>query len=330
MTAPTISFVIPVYRNERAITLGYQKIRQLLATDLSRYDYEFVFVDDGSDDGSLAELRRLRAEDARVRIISFTRNFGQMAAILAGLKSAMGDLVLHMSADLQDPIELIPRMVRDHESGSELVVAYRAEREDRWTSRVTSRLFYGIIRLSLPQLPAGGFDYVLMSRRVVDVFNRIDVRNRFFQGDLLWLGYKTTFIPYTRAKRTIGRSQYTFAKRVKNSLDAILDSSYLPIRFISAVGALVALVGFLYALNIAYWRLRYGLAFPGQAPIMILILGIGGILMLMLGILGEYVWRIYDEVKHKPNYIVREAYGVGENVPDRKEDQPASASPSVR
>ena len=310
----TISFVIPVYRNERAISLTYEKITGVLAKDLAAYDYEFVFVDDGSDDGSLAELMRLRERDERVRIITFTRNFGQMAAILAGLKAAAGDLVLHLSADLQDPVELIPRMVRDQEAGAEMVIAYRAQREDRWTSRMTSRLFYGIIRLSFPQLPAGGFDYVLMARHVVDAFNSIDVRNRFFQGDLLWLGYKTTFIPYTRAKRTIGRSQYTFTKRLKNSLDAILDSSYLPIRFISAVGALVALVGFLYAGNITYYRLRHGLAFPGQAPIMILILVIGGILMLMLGIVGEYVWRIYDEVKKKPNYLVRKTFGIDRQV----------------
>ena len=314
IAARTISFVIPVYRNERAITVTYQKIKLALAGELSAYDYEFVFVDDGSDDGSLQELLRLRADDPRVRVISFTRNFGQMAAILAGLKAAAGDVVLHLSADLQDPVELIPRMVRDYEGGSELVIAHRAEREDRWTSRVTSRIFYGIIRLSLPQLPAGGFDYVLMARRVVDTFNQIEVRNRFFQGDLLWMGYKTTFIPYTRAKRTIGRSQYTFAKRLKNSLDAILDSSYIPIRFISAAGALVALVGFLYAADIAYWRLTHGLAFPGQAPIMILILVIGGVLMLMLGIVGEYVWRIYDEVKRKPNYIIREAFGIDPRV----------------
>jgi dolichol-phosphate mannosyltransferase len=317
MTAGTISFVIPVYRNERAITISYEKIRQAVAAGLPTYDYEFVFVDDGSDDGSLAELLRLREGDARVRIISFTRNFGQMAAILAGLKAAAGDLVLHVSADLQDPAELIPRLVADYQAGSEIVVAHRIERHDRWTSRVTSRLFYGIIRLSYPQLPSGGFDYVLMSRRVVDAFNQIEVRNRFFQGDLLWLGYKTTFVPYARVKRTIGRSQYTFTKRLKNSLDAILDSSYLPIRFISGVGALVALGGFVYALNIAYWRLRYGLAFPGQAPIMILILGIGGLLMLMLGIVGEYIWRIYDEVKRKPNYVVREAFGVDTAAVDK-------------
>jgi len=304
----TISFVIPVYRNERAVTLTYQKIKGALASDLPGYAYEFVFVDDGSDDGSLDELLRLRDGDPHVRIISFTRNFGQMAAILAGLKGATGDLVLHLSADLQDPVELIPRMVRDYEGGSELVIGHRAEREDKWTSRLTSRLFYSIIRLSFPQLPAGGFDYVLMARRVVDSFNSMEVRNRFFQGDLLWMGYKTTFIPYTRAKRTIGRSQYTFAKRLKNSLDAILDSSYLPIRFISGAGALVALIGFLYALDIAYWRFTHDVPFPGQAPIMILILFIGGVLMLMLGIIGEYVWRIYDEVKKKPNYVVRATY----------------------
>ena len=309
MTAgKTISFVIPVYRNERAVTLTYQKIKGALASDLSTYAYEFVFVDDGSDDGSLEELVRLHESDPRVRIISFTRNFGQMAAILAGLKGATGDLILHLSADLQDPVELIPRMVRDYEGGAELVIGHRAEREDKWTSRLTSRLFYRIIRTSFPQLPAGGFDYVLMARRVVDSFNSIEVRNRFFQGDLLWMGYKTTFIPYTRARRTIGRSQYTFAKRLKNSLDAILDSSYLPIRFISAAGAVVALIGFVYALDIAYWRFTHDVPFPGQAPIMILILFIGGVLMLMLGIIGEYVWRIYDEVKGKPNYIVRRTY----------------------
>jgi dolichol-phosphate mannosyltransferase len=182
-------------------------------------------------------------------------------------------------------------------------------REDGWLPRLTSRIFYGIVRLSFPQIPSGGFDFVLMSRRVVDSFNAFEVRNRFFQGDLLWMGYRTAFIPYTRLKRTIGRSQYTFAKRLKNSLDAILDSSYLPIRFISLVGALTALTGFLYSADIVYWRLRHSTAFPGWAPIMVLLLIIGGLMMLMLGIIGEYVWRIYDEVKGKPNYVVRDVFG---------------------
>jgi len=303
-----ISFVIPVYRNQHAVTMTYQQIRQVLASDLPAYDYEFVFVDDGSDDGSLDELIAIRRSDERVHVVSFTRNFGQMAAILAGFKQATGDLVLHLSADLQDPVSLIPRMVKEVEVGSEVVVAHREHRADRLSSRVSSKIFYAIIRLSLPNIPPGGFDYVLMTRRVADAFNNMEVRNRFFQGDVLWLGYRTSLIPYTRAKRTVGRSQYTFAKRLKNSLDAILDSSYLPIRFISLVGVVTALSGFLYAADIVYARLMHHIPAGGLAPIMILLLIIGGVLMLMLGIIGEYVWRIYDEVKGKPNYIVRQIY----------------------
>jgi glycosyltransferase involved in cell wall biosynthesis len=308
MSAGRISFVIPVYRNERAVTLTYQKVMAMCRTQLADYDREFVFVDDGSDDGSLAELLALREHDPDVRVISFTRNFGQMAAMLAGLKASTGAVTFTLSADLQDPVELIPEMIEQHSKGAEIVVGYRANREDAWSSRLTSRLFYAIVRLSFPQIPSGGFDYILMGRRSLDAFNAIDVRNRFFQGDVLWLGYPTVFIPYTRVKRTIGRSQYTFAKRLKNSLDAILDSSYLPIRFISLAGVMTALVGFLYALDIVYYRLRHGAPFPGWAPIMVVMLFIGGMLMLMLGIIGEYVWRIYDEVKGKPNYVIRERY----------------------
>lgn len=303
-----ISFVIPVFRNERAVTLTYQQIRHVLASDLPGYGYEIVFIDDGSDDGSLEELLAIRDSDRNVRVVSFTRNFGQMAAILAGFKHATGDAVIQLSADLQDPIALVPQMVREYERGSEVVACHREHRDDAWSRRMSSRAFYSILRLSLPQIPPGGFDYILIDRKVLDAFNAVEVRNRFFQGDILWFGYKTTFIPYTRQKRSIGRSQYTFAKRLKNSLDALLDSSYLPIRFISLVGVLTALVGFLYAVDIVYSRLRYDTPFTGWAPIMILILVIGGVLMLMLGIIGEYVWRIYDEVRGKPNYVVRNVF----------------------
>ena len=303
-----ISFVIPVYRNERAVTLTYQQIRQVMQGELARYAYEVVFVDDGSDDGSLQELLAIQQRDPNVRVISFTRNFGQMAAILAGLKQAAGELIVQLSADLQDPIALVPQMVDAYERGSEVVACHREHREDPMSRRITSRILYRILRMSLPQIPPGGFDYILLDRKVVDAFNAVDVRNRFFQGDILWFGYKTTFIPYTRPKRTIGRSQYTFAKKLKNSIDAILDSSYLPIRFISLVGVLTALLGFVYAVDIVYGRMRHNIPFTGWAPIMILILIIGGVLMLMLGIIGEYVWRIYDEVKGKPNYVVRKIF----------------------
>jgi glycosyltransferase involved in cell wall biosynthesis len=303
-----ISFVIAVYRNERAISETYAKLREQLDGPLSEYDYEIVFVDDGSDDNSLAELLSLREADERVKVISFTRNFGQMAAMLAGFQRASGDAVINLSADQQDPAELIPKMVAQWQAGSDVVICYRTERADSLLAKLHSKVAYALLRLSVPNLPAGGFDYVLMSRRAMDTFNRVDVRNRFFQGDLLWAGYPASLIPYVRQKREIGRSQYTFWKKTKNFLDAFLDASYLPIRFISAVGVLIALLGFLYAITVVLAWFFDGTPFTGFAPLIMAVMIIGGLNMLMLGIIGEYIWRIYDEVRKKPNFVIQEEH----------------------
>ena len=223
-----ISVVVAVYQNEGSLSLTYEKVSGVFASALSRHDYELIFVDDGSKDGSLQEILSLRERDPHVKALTFTRNFGQMAAMLAGFKEATGDAVINISADLQDPVELIPQMVEKWESGAEIVVCYRTDRSDSLLAKLFSRVAYGVLRLSLPQIPPGGFDVVLMDRAVMDSFNAIDVRHRFFQGDLLWTGYRTSFIPYVRLERTIGRSQYNFAKKLKNFLDAVLDASYLP------------------------------------------------------------------------------------------------------
>ncbi len=303
-----ISIVVAVYHNEGAIALTHERIQGVFARDLARHDYELIFVDDGSKDGSLREILGLREQDARVKVITFTRNFGQMAAMLAGFREATGDAVINISADLQDPVELIPQMVEKWEGGSEIVVCHRADRADSILARLFSRLAYGVLRLSVPQIPRGGFDVVLMDRTVMDVFNAIDVRHRFFQGDLLWTGYRTSFIPYVRQKRTIGRSQYSFAKKLKNFLDALLDASYLPIRFISLMGLVTAGLGLLYSATIIYAWLRGETPFSGWAPIMIAILVVGGLIMVMLGVIGEYVWRINEEVRKRPNYVVRDKF----------------------
>lgn len=304
----TISFVVAVYRNAGAITKTYEKIRDVFARDLRDHDYEFVFVDDGSDDGSLEEILALREQDHRVKAITFTRNFGQMAAMLAGLSNVTGDAAINISADLQDPAELIPQMVSRWAAGSEIVVCYRTDRSDTLAAKVFSRFAYGALRLSIPQIPPGGFDFVLMDRAVLDEFNSIDVRNRFFQGDLLWTGYRTEFIPYVRLKRTIGKSQYNLRKKLKNFLDAFLDASYLPIRFISLAGFVTAALGVLYSITIVASWMLHATPFSGWAPLMIAVLVVGGLIMVMLGIIGEYIWRIYDEVRKKPNYIVRKKY----------------------
>ncbi len=303
-----ISFVVAVYRNAGAISRTYNKIKALFAQDLPEHEYEFVFVDDGSDDGSLQEILELKLHDDRVKAITFTRNFGQMAAMLAGLKQASGDAVVNISADLQDPAELIPQMVEKWQGGAELVICYRTDRSDTFAAKLFSRFAYGALRLSIPQIPPGGFDFVLMDRTALDEFNSVDVRNRFFQGDLLWTGYRTSFIPYVRLKRTIGKSQYNLGKKLKNFLDAFLDASYLPIRFISLAGLVTSTLGVLYSLTIIYSWMRGETPFAGWAPLMIVTLIVGGLIMVMLGIIGEYIWRIYDEVRKKPNYVIRDKF----------------------
>jgi len=303
-----VSFVVAVYHNEGALSKTHEKIRSVFSNELPHHEYEIIFVDDGSKDRSLQEILSLREQDSRVKVITFTKNFGQMAAMLAGFKDATGDAIINISADLQDPVELIPQMVEKWQDGSEIVICYRTDRSDTLFAKLFSRLAYGVLRMSLPQIPPGGFDFVLMDRKVMDEFNAIDVRHRFFQGDLLWTGYRTSSIPYVRLKRTIGKSQYNFGKKLKNFLDAVLDASYLPIRFISLVGLITSALGVLYSASIVFSWLRGETPFTGWAPIMIAILLVGGLIMVMLGVIGEYVWRINEEVRKRPNYVVRDKF----------------------
>lgn len=301
-----ISIVVAVYQNEGSLSQTHTQISALFSGTLQDHELEIIFVNDGSTDGSLEELRGIHVLDSRVKVISFTRNFGQMAAMLAGFAEASGNAIVNISADLQDPIDLIPEMVKLWHGGSEVVVCYRTNRSDPLPAKALSWIGYSIIRVGVPEIPRGGFDYVLMDRVALDQFNAMDTRHRFFQGDLLWPGYRTSFIPYERLKRTVGRSQYNFAKKLKNFTDAVLDSSYLPIRLMSLAGVLTSLLGLLYALSIVVAWFLGSTPFEGWAPIMMVILTMGGILMFMIGIIGEYVWRINEEVRRRPNYIIRE------------------------
>lgn len=308
MNDKLISFVLPVFRNAGSILKSYERIK-LLAAQMN-FDYEVVFVNDGSDDGSLDEILKARDLDDKVKALSFSRNFGQVAAIVAGFRVVKGQACVLMSADLQDPIEKVQEMIEHWLQGIEVVVCYRADREDSAFARMTSAFFYRLIKTALPKMPEGGFDFLLMDRKVIDVFNQIDERNRFFQGDVLWLGFKSTFIPYSRMKRTIGKSQWSLSKKVKYFIDGWLNTSYIPIRIMSLLGLFTAFSGFIYTLIIVYARLVDKTPFSGYAPIMIAILIIGGIIMLMLGIIGEYLWRTYDETRKRPLYIIDKRFGL--------------------
>lgn len=301
-----ISFVIPVFRNEGSIISTYEKV--LVLINQLHFKYEFIFINDGSDDQSIEELLLLHEKDQQVKVLSFSRNFGQVAAIIAGLNEVSGDAVVIMSADLQEPISLIEEMLAQWQAGNEIVIGHRIDREDSFIANKASVIFYKMMRYVNPKMPKGGFDFMLIDKKPLAVLNQIDERNRFFQGDILWLGFNTAFIPYTRLKRTIGKSQWTLAKKLKYFIDGLLNTSYIPIRLMSLMGIGFSLFGFLYALVIAYNRFINNTPFTGWAPLMIIILIIGGLIMLMLGIIGEYVWRTYDETRKRPLYIIKDKY----------------------
>ena len=309
MPQKLLSFVIPVYRNAGSLRITYEKVNSYVREYFPALQLEMIFVNDGSDDSSLAELLSVSERDAAVKILDFSRNFGQVAAIIAGLREARGDAVIVMSADLQDPVTLIGTLVEEWKQGNRVVVAYRANREDGLSARLTSAIFYRLIKLSVPSMPPGGFDFLLLDRQANDVLRELEERNRFFQGDVLWLGFGVKFVPYERQRREFGKSQWKLAKKVKYFIDGFLTTSYISIRFISLLGILIAAAGFLYALVVVYARVFHKTPFVGWAPLMIVLLMVGGMTMIMLGIIGEYVWRIYDETRKRPLYIVKERYG---------------------
>jgi polyisoprenyl-phosphate glycosyltransferase len=304
-----LSICFAVYQNEGSLTILYHEIVKQLEDNFPTHRFEFVFVNDGSKDNSLNELEELRKKtgDERIKIISFSRNFGQMAAILAGWKYAKGDAVINMAADMQDPPAQCVEMINEWEAGNEIVVSYRKSHITSRGKKITSYLFY---KMLLPNIPPGGFDFALLDRKPMDVINSLKERNRFYQYDILWAGFKIKFIPYEKLERRIGKSQYNFVRRFKNFMVAFISVSYFPLRLMTVLGFSFSFAGFLYTLSILHAYFYTGTPYPGWAPIMILLLVIGGLIMLMLGILGEYIWRIYDEVKQRPIYVVDKEIGV--------------------
>lgn len=304
-----ISVVIPVYRNEGSLELSYNTILHEIKQNLPEYNYEFIFVDDGSDDGSLAELIKIHNKDKKVTIIKFSRNFGQFSALNAGMQHASGDATVCISADLQDPADLIPKMARKIEEGNQIVLAIREARNDNFIKNLTASLHIKLIRISNPSYPMGGFDYWMMGKKALNAYQQLNDIVRSNQVDILSLGFKIAHLPYERKKREIGKSQYNFSKRLRTALNQLLSTSYWPLRMASSFGIVVTSIGFIYAFRIIFNYFLYDMSpFKGWAPIMIIQLILGGIIILMLGIIGEYLWRIYLETKKRPLFIVDEIY----------------------
>ena len=303
-----ISVIIPVYNNERSIKELSGRLISAIKSHNAAFEYELIFINDGSKDNSLSILKEIQQNDKGVIIIDFSRNFGQMAGILAGWEYATGDAVINISAVLQDPPEQITNKLHEWENGSTIVINYRDARHDDLSSAITSKIAYKLFKYSLPNLPPGGFDFALLDRKAMDAVNSIREKNRFYQSDILWVGFTIKYLPYIRKKREHGTSGYNFFKRFGNFIRAFLNVSYFPIRIISVIGFITATAGFLYSLSILYAYYFHKTPFEGWTPIMMILLIVGGLLMIMLGIIGEYIWRIYDEVKNKPNYIIKDLY----------------------
>lgn len=314
-----VSVVVPVYYNEDNLTPTWEALSEALSRLPEDHEWEVTFVDDGSGDGSYRKLVELHhAAPDRIRVIKLTRNFGQVAAILAGIHAARGDCCVVMSADLQDPPELIVRMVGVWNGGTKkIVLATRTQREDGPLARYTSRIFYRLMkRYAVPNMPESGFDFFLIDRKVMEVINRVEERNTFIQGHILWTGFVPETIEYTRRKREVGTSRWTFSKKLKYFIDGFVTYSFVPIRLITLIGLCVSVLSFAYATLIFFMRIFWGMPVQGFAPTMITTLMLGGIQLVMLGVLGEYIWRNYSETRRLPNYVTEETLETADSPPE--------------
>lgn len=302
-----LSIIVPVLNEQDSLTPFVEQVKPLLET--AAQHFEILFIDDGSTDATLAQLKALNRQDARIRYVSFSRNFGKEAALTAGLAHAKGDAVIPMDVDLQDPPELIPEFVRLwQEEGYDMVYGVRASRpEDSAAKRATAKGFYRLFnRITHSPIPGNAGDYRLMSRRVVDVLLQLPERNRFMKGLYAWAGFKSTGVPYQRPSRHAGESKFSFWKLWNFALDGLVGFSSIPLRVWSYIGASVALLAFVYMVMLITSVLVGGRDVPGYASLMSVVLFFGGMQLLSIGILGEYIARLFIEVKGRPLYVVQE------------------------
>lgn len=305
------SIIIPVYCNEQNVWPTFKKIHEAVVLHNPEMVFEVIFVDDGSYDNSMEKLIELKeAYKDIIKVIKLTRNFGQVNALYAGYAHSRGKCIVNISADLQDPPELINDMLKYHfEENYPIVVCTRSEREESYFRRKTSSFFYKAMRkLSFSNMPPGGFDFLLVGSKIKKLILDNMEANAFWQGQILWTGYRAKFIPYKRMAREIGESKWTFSKKLKYLIDGVLGYSFFPIRIMSILGLIISLSGFVYAIVIVIAKFAGSYPFQGWAPLMVIVLFLSGFQMLMLGIIGEYLWRTLDEVRRRQLYIIDEIY----------------------
>jgi glycosyltransferase involved in cell wall biosynthesis len=308
---PKYSLIIPIYNEEETIPELYRRVSDVM--DSLDDSVELILINDGSRDRSLNLMRQLQERDARVCYISFARNFGHQAAVTAGLNFARGQVIVVLDADLQDPPELIPKMIESWQAGYHVVYAQRTKRKkESWFKRLTAYVFYRLLRqLADVDIPADTGDFCLMDRQVVDVLNSMPERNRYIRGLRAWIGFRQTAVKFERDPRFAGEVKYTFKKSLALAINSLVSFSKIPLRISTYLGLFSALIALLMALLVLYWRLQQpDSPVTGLATILIAVFFLGSVQLISIGILGEYVGRIYEEVKGRPAYTIAEIAGL--------------------
>lgn len=306
MKKKVISVVVPVYNEEAVIHESYSRLKVVL--DGLHEPYELIFVNDGSRDATTAIIRGICVTDSTVRLIDFARNFGHQTAITAGMDYASGDAVIVIDADLQDPPEVIPEMIAKWREGFDVVYGQRAQRKGETIfKRFTSAAFYRVLqKLTDVDIPVDTGDFRLIDRKVCDALKQVKERNRYVRGIISWLGFRQTGVEFIREKRFAGETKYPLKKMLRFAFDAITSFSYKPLKLATYAGITVSLGGFAYLLVVLYLKLFTDSTVTGWASMMAVNLFFNGVVLMMLGIMGEYIGRIYDEAKGRPLYVVRE------------------------
>lgn len=298
-----ISIIIPVYYNADTLMLLYEDMKAKILPNLG--DYEIVMVDDGSGDDSWSVMNSIRDMDENVKLVRLSRNFGEHAAILAGLSNCTGDCAVTKQADLQEDSELIVRMYDKWKEGNKVVLAVREERDEPVIKKFFANLYYTIVRKTIDdKMPKGGFDCYLLDRQAIEVLLRLDEKNSSLSLQVLWIGFKSANVYFHRKDREVGKSRWTLSKKIKLVVDSMMSFSYFPIKFMSGVGAVMAFLAFIWVIEVVLEYIIIGTPVRGWSTLMCLVLFSAGMILLMLGVLGEYLWRTLDATRNRPVFIV--------------------------
>lgn len=302
--SPAISVVIPIFNEEENIPILYQRLVKVLKD--YEPDFELIFVDDGSLDNSPYLIYELAANDPRVIVIQLARNFGHQIAISAGLDFSRGNGVIIMDADLQDPPEVLPEFIEKWRQGHDIVYAIRTNRKEGWFKRRAYTFFYRILqRIANIQIPLDAGDFCIMDRKVVEILTNMPERNRFMRGIRSWIGLDQVGLAYDRDSRYAGQSKFTLSRLIYLALDGLVSFSFLPLRAISILGFIISFISIILAISYTLQKITSGLNPPGFATTIVAIFFLAGIQLITLGVIGEYVGRIFEEVKHRPLYVVK-------------------------